>query len=48
MGFRFGGNSVGLTKNADRLIDEGEGISTYIMLRLSMMNCKNVSEVVEF
>jgi len=48
MGLGFGGNSVGLTKKPTRFIDEGKGISTYLMLKLTMMNCRNVSEVIDF
>ncbi len=44
-GLGFGGNALSLTKNESRYIDEGPGISSYMLLRLTMMTCKNVSEV---
>ncbi len=46
-GLGFGGNGLGLTDNKSRYIDEGPGISTYMLERLSMMTCKNVSEVAD-
>ncbi len=44
-GLGFGGNGLKLTENTSREVDEGPGISTYMLERLSMMTCKNVSEV---
>lgn len=44
-GLGFGGNAIALTENESRYIDEGMGKSTYTLERLSMMTCKNVSEV---
>ena len=44
-GLGFGGNGMGITKNESRYIDEGPGMSTYMLERLTMMTCKNVSEV---
>jgi len=44
-GLGFGGTGLILTKNKSRYIDEGPGISTYMLERLTMMTCKNVSEV---
>jgi len=45
MGLGFGGNGLGITENKSRYIDEGSGMSTYMLERLTMMTCKNVSEV---
>lgn len=47
MGLGFGGNGIPLTENKSRIIDEGSGISTAMLERLTMMTCKNVSEVAE-
>jgi len=44
-GLGFGGNANSFTENESRPIDEGPGISSYMLMRLSMMTCKNVSEV---
>jgi hypothetical protein len=44
-GLGFGGDGLLLTKNESRYIDEGPGISTYMLERLTLMTCKNVSEV---
>ena len=44
-GLGFGGLGLILTKNESRYIDEGPGISTYMLERLTMMTCKNVTEV---
>ncbi len=44
-GLGFGANGITLTKNNTRYIDEGTGISTYNLERLTMMRCKNISEV---
>jgi len=46
-GLGFGGNGLSLTENESRYIDEGPGISTYMLERLTMMTCKNVSEVAQ-
>lgn len=45
MGLGFGGNSNRF--NESRPIDEGPGMSSYMLHRLTMMTCKNVSEVAE-
>jgi len=47
-GLGFGGNGIGITDDPDRHIDEGEGIPTYFLERLTMMSCSNVSEVARF
>lgn len=47
MGMGMGGNGLSLTKNESRVIDSGPGISHYMLMRLTMMTCKNVSEVAE-
>jgi len=44
-GLGFGGNGNSFTENESRHTDEGPGISSYMLMRLSMMTCKNVSEV---
>jgi len=44
-GLGFGGTGLILTKNESRYIDEGQGVSTFMLERLTMMTCKNVSEV---
>lgn len=44
-GLGFGGNGLRLTENESRPIDEGPGLATYMLERLTMMTCKNVSEV---
>lgn len=44
-GLGFGGNELLLTKNNTRYIDEGPGVSTYNLERLTMMRCRNISEV---
>jgi len=45
MGLGFGGNGLRLTQNESRPVDEGPGMATYMLERLTMMTCKNVSEV---
>ena len=45
VGLGFGANGLFLTNNNTRYIDEGPGISTYNLERLTMMRCKNISEV---
>ncbi|ENO11739.1 Acyl-coenzyme A:6-aminopenicillanic acid acyl-transferase [Thermoplasmatales archaeon SCGC AB-539-C06] len=47
-GLGFGGNGIGITDDPDRHVDEGEGIPTYFLARLTMMSCSNVSEVARF
>jgi hypothetical protein len=44
-GLGFGGNAMIITENKSRYIDEGPGMSAYMLERLTMMTCKNVSEV---
>ena len=46
-GLAFGGNSLLLTKDKSRFIDEGNGMSIFLLERLSMMTCKNVQEVAD-
>lgn len=45
MGLGWGANGMKITENKSRYIDEGPGMSTYMLERLTMMTCKNVSEV---
>ncbi len=44
-GLGFGGNGIRTTENPNLTIDEGKGIPTHQLIRLSMMTCANVSEV---
>jgi hypothetical protein len=44
-GLGFGGNLIRLTKNESRYVDEGPGMSWENLAKLSIMTCKNVSEV---
>ena len=44
-GLGFCATGLPLTENDSRYIDEGEGVSTYMLERLTLMTCKNVSEV---
>jgi hypothetical protein len=44
-GLGFGAVATTLTKNESRYIDEGPGMPTYMLERLTLMTCKNVSEV---
>ena len=46
-GLSFAATGLILTDNKSRYIDEGPGMSTYMLERLTMMTCKNVSEVAE-
>ncbi len=43
-GLAWASPGTGFTENHSRSIDEGEGISTSMLERLTMMTCKNVSE----
>lgn len=45
-GLGWGEPGTTFTKNDSRYIDTGPGIATYMLDRLTMMTCKNVSEVV--
>jgi hypothetical protein len=45
-GLGYGGTGTHLTKNGSRTIDEGPGILPYLLNRIAMRTCKNVSEVV--
>lgn len=45
MGLGWGGTGTYLTDNNSRIIDEGNGVPPYVLVRKSMMNCCNVSEV---
>jgi hypothetical protein len=44
-GLGFGGNEMLITENKSRYIDEGPGMPAYMLEKLTMMTCKNVSEV---
>jgi hypothetical protein len=44
-GLGWGGAGTHLTKNNSRIIDQGNGISPYLLVRNTMMKCRNVSEV---
>jgi len=44
-GLGFGGNALELTSDPNRYIDEGEGIPTYVLERMTMMSCSSVEEV---
>ena len=44
-GLGWGATGTRLTTNESRYIDEGPGITTMMLERLSMMTCRNVSEV---
>jgi hypothetical protein len=45
-GLAHGGNGIKFTSNLSQPIDEGEGLSLVSLRRLTMMICKNVTEVV--
>jgi len=47
-GLGFGGNSIRITDNKSRTIDKGDGLSSYLLIRLTMMTCQNVTEVAEY
>lgn len=44
-GLGYGANQIVLTENNTRSVDKGSGVSTYNLERLTMMRCKNISEV---
>lgn len=44
-GLGFGGTGTSITRDKERLVDEGDGISPYYLVKHAMMNFKNVSEV---
>lgn len=44
-GLGYGGTATGLTNNNSRYIDEGPGILPYLLNRIAMRTCENVSEV---
>jgi hypothetical protein len=47
-GLGWGGTGTRLTKNESRQIDEGDGVSPYLLVRQTMMECENVSRVADF
>ena len=47
-GLGYGGTGTGITNDKNRHVDEGDGISPYILVRQTMMSCGNVSEVAKF
>jgi hypothetical protein len=46
-GLGFGGTGTSITKDKERYVDEGEGISPYYLVRHAMMNFNNISEVAD-
>jgi len=47
-GVGFGGTFTRITENESRVVDEGEGINPYFIVRASMRSCANVQEIAEF
>jgi len=46
-GLGFGGNALLLTKDKNRYVDEGVGMSIFMLDRLTMIKCKTVQEVAD-
>ena len=46
-GLGWGGTGTPITSNISRQVDEGDGMPIYLLVRKTMMTCKNVSNVAD-